>query len=176
MTMLPCPRRAEHMGYMSKGAVDEWRDRSGYPVCSWCGSLHPDALFKAIEDGCECGPTDKNYKLYVHLPNPNVGKIEICGSDSGPAFDAQGKPTRDDLTAEERVDGRYRRDISAHAPPTLQMKFYFQHLSDDERKKFVELLNAKKVKLGYPGRFYAMPYFMSVQIASTGHITGAPNA
>lgn len=38
-------------------------------------------------------------------------------------------------------------------------KFYFQHLSVEERKRFIELLNAKKMKLAYPGHFYRMPFF-----------------
>lgn len=40
-------------------------------------------------------------------------------------------------------------------------KFYFYHLNEEEMKRFVELFNAKKLKIGYPGHFYAMPFFMS---------------
>lgn len=38
-------------------------------------------------------------------------------------------------------------------------KFYFQHLSDDQRREFIELLNAGAMNVGYPGHFYALPYF-----------------
>ena len=34
-------------------------------TCSFCGSLNPDALFKAIEDGATIVPTDKTYKIYI---------------------------------------------------------------------------------------------------------------
>lgn len=40
-------------------------------------------------------------------------------------------------------------------------KFYFQHLSIDQRKRFVELLNSGTMKVGYPGRFYQLPFFCS---------------
>lgn len=40
-------------------------------------------------------------------------------------------------------------------------KFYFMHLSEDEMKRFVELVNDKKMKIGIPGHFYVMPYFVT---------------
>ena len=41
----------------------------------------------------------------------------------------------------------------------MQGKFYFQHLSPEQQNKFIELYNAKKMKLGYPGHFYSRPFF-----------------
>ncbi|HEY2763436.1 MAG TPA: hypothetical protein VGJ13_05400 [Pseudonocardiaceae bacterium] len=41
-----------------------------------------------------------------------------------------------------------------------QAKFYFQHLSDAQKLEFVELLNAGKVQIGYPGHFYVPPFFV----------------
>jgi hypothetical protein len=38
-------------------------------------------------------------------------------------------------------------------------KFYFQHLDVEQRKKFVDLINEKKLKIGYPGHFYVLPFF-----------------
>ena len=35
---------------------DKWR---GDGTCSYCGSISPEQLFKAIADGAEIGPTDK---------------------------------------------------------------------------------------------------------------------
>lgn len=43
--------------------------------------------------------------------------------------------------------------------PSGQKKFYFQHLSRDDQAKFIELLNNKTMKIGYPGYFYTMPFF-----------------
>ena len=39
-------------------------------------------------------------------------------------------------------------------------KVYFQHLSVADRKRFVDLLNSGGIKLGYPGRFYVLPFFV----------------
>lgn len=44
--------------------------------------------------------------------------------------------------------------------PTEFSKFYFQHLSEAQRKEFVRLVNAGTVKLAYPGHFYVLPFFM----------------
>lgn len=41
----------------------------------------------------------------------------------------------------------------------VRPKFYFQHLDDRQKNDFVDLLNAQKVLLGYPGRFYVPPFF-----------------
>lgn len=38
-------------------------------------------------------------------------------------------------------------------------KFYFQHLSEEGRTKFVELVNSKAMKLATPGHFYTTPFF-----------------
>lgn len=45
--------------------------------------------------------------------------------------------------------------------PTKQDKFYFQHLSSDERRRFVELMNAHVLRIGAPGRFYVIPFFVT---------------
>ena len=39
-------------------------------------------------------------------------------------------------------------------------KFYFDHLSVEQHKAFVELVNAKRVAFETPGRFYVLPFFM----------------
>lgn len=38
-------------------------------------------------------------------------------------------------------------------------KFYFMHLSDEQRSKFIQLYNDKTMKIGIPGYFYVDPYF-----------------
>lgn len=39
-------------------------------------------------------------------------------------------------------------------------KFYFQHLSTEQKQRFVDLLNSKRFTIGYPGSFYALPFFI----------------
>lgn len=41
-------------------------------------------------------------------------------------------------------------------------KFYFQHLSAEQRNEFIELVNTNTAFVGYPGHFYVTPYFMRV--------------
>lgn len=48
-----------------------------------------------------------------------------------------------------------------HVFPTYP-KFYFQHLSEERMKDFINLLNQKKLKIGYPGYFYNLPFFIKV--------------
>lgn len=38
-------------------------------------------------------------------------------------------------------------------------KFYYQHLSAEGRGKFIDLYNAKGMKIGDPGHFYVRPFF-----------------
>ena len=109
-----CGRRMEGYPYAEALAgPDFWRFDG---TCNYCGSLSPVQFFKAIEDECEIGPTDKNYKVYIEGEKaPNVRGVD---------------------------------------------KFYFQHLSEDEQRHFIELLNLGKVKIGYPGHFYTKPFFI----------------
>ncbi len=46
-------------------------------------------------------------------------------------------------------------------------KFYFQHLSTAQMKRFVELYNLKIMKVGFPGHFYVMPFFMVAKPSDT---------
>lgn len=39
-------------------------------------------------------------------------------------------------------------------------KFYFQHLSPEQQQEFVQLLNTKQLKIGMPGHFYVLPFFI----------------
>lgn len=38
-------------------------------------------------------------------------------------------------------------------------KFYYQHLSVEQRGKFVQMINDKTMKIGEPGYFYTLPFF-----------------
>lgn len=155
-----CPRRVESpIADRTFKGPDRWERRDGVRRCSYCGSMHPEDLFMAIGDRVELGPTDKSYKVYVHLPNPKAGQIVQVGSESGPAYNVlTGEPNKPDLTIWEKVRGRYDRNIKAS--PTLHAKFYFQHFDDDQQQRFVNLLNAKAVNIGFPGHFYRLPFFI----------------
>ena len=42
-------------------------------------------------------------------------------------------------------------------------KFYFQHLSTEQRHEFVRLLNEGSVTIGYPGFFHVRPFFVGTR-------------
>lgn len=50
---------------------------------------------------------------------------------------------------------------NAGGTPIEAIKFYFQHFSVEQRQRFVDLLNEKKLKLAFPGHFYTPPFFVS---------------
>lgn len=118
-----CGRRDESLhGSMEKAELpDHYRNASDGERCSYCGSVSGDAFMAFVRAGGEVGPTDKNYKAYLHDTK----------DDSG-------------LTVRIKAPG---------------MKFYFQHLSEEQKMEFIDLLNAGKVRVGYPGHFYRLPYF-----------------
>lgn len=151
-----CPRRHESMHEMHPDfdKDDGWREDK---TCTWCGSLHPDAFMQAAESGVEIQPTDKDYKSYLDLPNPDVGKPVLFSTWNNPPADVLERIKGD---PNWKQTGPRSWEEYRPAPARRHHKFYFQHLSDEQRRHFVELLNAKAVKIGYPGRFYRMPFFI----------------
>ncbi len=85
-----------------------------------------------LEQGTiELEPTDKNYKVYVRNSH---------GEDFRQSF---------------MVNGAL---VTSSSP---QAKFYFQHLTVEQCKRFVELYNERKLQFGYPGDFYVAPFFLT---------------
>lgn len=39
-------------------------------------------------------------------------------------------------------------------------KFYFQHFSVAQRHEFIDMLNRREVRFGWPGNFTVLPYFI----------------
>lgn len=155
---MKCPRRIEGPFAYHDGD-DDWHARDGYLACSYCGSMHPDDFFQAIEDGHMIIGTDKNYKVYVEMPNPLAGKTVEIGSESGPAFDREGKPNKPDLSLAEKASGHYQRKIMGTASTTVQAKFYFQHLDEDGQNRFIALYNEHRINLEPRFGLYRAPYF-----------------
>lgn len=157
-----CPRRIESPATAARLSPkgDSWDDHGSHRTCSYCGSIHPDDLFHAIGVGGKLTPTDKDYKVYVEIPNPRAGQRVVIGRRSGPAVNGvTGEPNLDDLSIFERIMGKYDRKIYGTAPVMLTTKFYFQHLSRAERERFINLMNSKTLKLALPGHFYVLPFF-----------------
>ena len=61
------------------------------------------------------------------------------------------------------TDKSYKVYVEGKAAPKVSgaCKFYFQHLSKEQKKRFIDLVNAKTIKIGMPGYFHVLPYFMT---------------
>lgn len=164
---LTCPRRGESpIG--DAGGEDRWRPArrpGGFATCSYCGSVSEDGFFALVEARAVVGPTDKSYKVYLRYPNPHpdheriVSAITFEPDDEErsawlPVDDAVREHLeRDGWRGEGYLYARYTTD------PELQSKFYFQHLSEAGRERFVEMNNRGALRIGYPGHFYVPPFF-----------------
>lgn len=165
-----CPRAGESFGPLSKTPAFWEAD----DTCSYCGSLKPEILLKAIEEGTALlGATDKNYKLYVGgLPDPDAGKPTIYSS-------ANHDPKRDDwvllteeIADEHQLNSYDRTKIGSWVKieprrATVHHKFYFQHFDQAQRERFVELYNANRMSFEQGGSlpnvargFPRLPFFM----------------
>lgn len=110
--------------------------------CSYCGSLHPDTFMDWARRGAILEPTSKSYKVYVECPdeNPRYGETKTKKIANGTMTTVYGRTA----------------------------KFYFQHLTVEQRREFVDLLNDgtlqfRKIDLGgveREFRFNPLPFFM----------------
>lgn len=166
-----CGRQNESAhGLNTPGAY--WDERG---KCSYCGSLKPEIVLAAIEDGTAIlGATDKNYKLYVGLPNPDAGKLKPFSSRS--FAPEEGEDGWIEATPENCArynfrpwsSGRSWFKLSPDSERTND-KFYFQHFSAEQQIRFVDLYNAGRMQFqDFRGGksvlvtrgFYRLPYFM----------------
>ena len=165
-----CPRRSEsHFGSSVQFARDNDYDPSD-DTCRYCGSLSADTFISRLEAGdVTLGSTDKNYKVYVknsggaqfkqsyrdcpkdkEMTGAAGNKYFISSCDQGP----------------DACDHWVTRD-------TDSTKFYFQHLSQDQRTLFIKLLNEDKIKFSGGFRFYVLPFF--IQLKSEGESSAIIN-
>lgn len=91
-------------------------------------------------------------------------RCSYCGSVSGEAFlafaRAGGELGPTDKGYKVYLHATKLADGSMLQPPGI--KFYFQHLDPQQRSEFIALMNARTLKIGYPGHFYTLPYFVGV--------------
>lgn len=143
-----CPRRGESPFGRSEieADMDSFHDHWRKPEdsCSCCGSLNPDVFMDRLEKGdISLGTTDKSYKVYVHNDGGEQFK-QTYRDDKADKFYGYGHPAHNWIT----------KDVE-------QTKFYFQHFSDKQMERFVELYNDKKIKFKGGFGFYVFPYFMA---------------
>lgn len=123
------------------GEDSHWQESDN--TCSFCGSLNNDYLMERLEKGdVECGPTDKSYKVYVRNRGgePFKQTYRACPMDSS-------------CTGPDDCTHWVTRSVE-------ETKFYFQHLTRDQMRRFVEMANGGLIAMGYPGHFYTLPFFI----------------
>lgn len=151
-----CPRRNDMLSYAGYSPVfepdregeDTWKSGRGeqdFDCCSYCHSIKPEDVFAGIEDGTiELAPTDKGYKVYIDLVGDG-----LCPDCRGSGLEDLKLPEKCWL-CKGSGKGAQHHQVA---------KFYFQHFSTEDRERFLELHNANKIKYGYPGYLYRLPYF-----------------
>ena len=169
----PCGRRQEG-SFMRDDTKDYWHKRDGYRACSYCGSMHPEDLFAAIEAGnCQITGTDKNYKIYVDAPTRMLpGKAIYMSSThefAGGVLLTKALCDEHELDSytREHYVGRWvkieQRSQRAH------LKCYYQHFDESQQQRFIDLYNEKKLPLEPQFGLYVKPYFArAVSSSATG--------
>jgi len=139
--MQPCPSQEEAFLPAQRNHQSHWREADN--SCSYCGSLNNDVFMERLEAGTiKLSSTTKNYKTYLVNNGGEAFKqtFRNCprdGTCTGPD-DCTHWTTREDT----------------------QPKFYFYHLTVEQRKRFVELYNEKKIQFEQYGHFNVFPFFM----------------
>lgn len=143
-----CPRRMQEFGpWEREEDQDTYLPRHGIvgsdePCCSFCGSLPPYRFMELVEQGYIVGPTDKDYKVYLSRPYTDDEREEY----------------------RQRLLNNHPEEAVGSLMETVRGeqigKFYFQHLLDEQKRKFVDMLNKKQVVIGNPGYFYRLPFFV----------------
>jgi len=132
--------------------------------CSYCGSIHPEDLFTALNAGAELNGSDWKYgwphKFYVdRIPNPHPDREVWRGGYSGPkyrcrtcGFEPPRRHGRSRSVSTSRIAWTIRSPANIGRPvrpvgPFVHGKFYKTHLADisDEETfvAFAKLLSEK---------------------------------
>lgn len=170
-----CPRRMSIWGpWERKEGLDSWAGRGGITsqqeiglTCSFCGSLHPDRFMDLIRQHWVVVPTDKNYKAYLGRPltagEKAQRKRQWMEAEHGIAKAIRDLGAREGKTPEQ-ITADLEHEWPASEGPLMashgqEAKFYYQHLSEAQRRDFISLYNAGEMTVGYPGHFYRLPFF-----------------
>lgn len=166
-----CPRRLSDFGPWERTEnLDTWTTGHGLigqdqvgPSCSFCGSLHPDRFIALVREGWIVGPTDKSYKVY--FARPYTADEVADRKRRWLEADTTARAIRDlggrDGKTPEQIDADLEQQwarLPSQDGATVA-KFYLQHLSEAQRDEFIDLVNNGQMKIGYPGRFYRLPFF-----------------
>lgn len=162
-----CPRRDEAMqavlSEQFKGP-DHWREprNSGVGLgdtvetCSYCGSMNPDEVMAGLEDGTlVIGPTDKSYKAYI---SKALTDEQLAEAEAG--VDAELEREKKMLAGEHDWENHRKHIMASRRQGPDIGKFYYMHLSEPQRQRYFELFKEDRIKYGYPGYAYTLPFFI----------------
>lgn len=164
--MHPCTLQREGPAIRVLTHHSHWCDDG---TCSYCGSINNDEFMRLVETSeCELEATDKDYKVYVWDADPQVGVPRIFGMTNSADQPRGWTPVADVdpvLLTKHRVS-EHTTFVSIEPTPARRMrKFYFEHLSAEQRRRFVELMNAKRLRFN-GGGFYVLPFFCVREIGA----------
>lgn len=130
-------------------------------TCDFCGGWRPSRFLEAIAQGCEVTPTDKSYKLYIDVPDPDAGKMRIYGSSNSvekPSGEGWERWSNERALAEGggwlEKDEEENWMLIGPTPAFKTMKVYTNHFSEAQAVAFVELCETGKTKFKFPGHLY----------------------
>ncbi len=176
-----CPRRVEGPQY-DKVNEDTWEDRGHGLIgqasvgrsCSYCGSLEPGRFLELVREGWLVGPTDKTYKAYLAQPytDDELAERKRKWLEGDPVARAIREVGEQDGKGAEQIavdlDRHWAEHMSRLSSGKTEAKFYFQHLSDEQQQEFIDLLNGKHVRFGWPGGFTVLPFFCTTRKPTGG--------
>jgi hypothetical protein len=166
-----CPRRDELAGLAIGHAPgpDTWQDLAAAlgadniigPTCSYCGSISPDTLLDKIRDGWIIEPTDKPTKAYLAKPYnaEELAHAKFHSTGWQKAYQAVRGEGATENEAAFAADAWWDENESQEHRGRAVGKFYYGHLSGQQREEFVEQHNSQAMRLAYPGYFYVRPGF-----------------
>lgn len=102
----------------------------------------------------EMGPWERREDLDTWLPG-EVTRCSFCGSMAPDEFMEAVRAGREVGPTDKTYKAYLRTDN-----PGSMVKFYYMHLSSDQKREFVDLYNDGTMKISTPGNFYTMPFFM----------------
>lgn len=136
---MQCPQRMPGFPYAA-GLAGPDHYRPDDHSCSYCGSLDPDVFMARLEAGdIALGTTTKNYKVYV-VNAGGAPMLQTHRNDNSKSADPK--------------------DWTWVTQETSQAKFYFEHLSEAQRTRFIELANAGKLQFEGGLGFAPLPFFV----------------
>ena len=158
-----CREHSDALREWQNALADQATEAAGGPEVQTCPRRNNEYGPWETGEGLDVWRLTHNYRAELHRT------CSFCGSLHPDDFIAH---LRDD----EWVLGPTDKNYKAYLGPVSEgsslpdfdgpvgeqsVKFYYQHLSVDQRQVFIAMLNEQVVKIGYPGHLYVLPFFIA---------------